>query len=121
MIPGEILPAAGDIVSNAGRPTVVVDVRNRGDRPIQVGSHCHFFEVNRVLAFDRAAAFGQRLDIPAGTSVRFEPGEERPVTLVPLTGRRSVHGLNGLTRGSLDQPTTKDAALRLLVDYLRAR
>ncbi|HEX6513199.1 MAG TPA: urease subunit beta [Chloroflexota bacterium] len=102
MIPGEILPSAGSVELNAGRENRTLDVRNQGDRPIQVGSHCHFFEVNRALDFDRAAGYGFRLNIPAGTSVRFEPGEERPVELVAIGGRRIVHGLNGLVQGALD-------------------
>jgi urease subunit beta len=102
MIPGEIIAADGEITLNAGRPTLRVDVANTGDRPIQVGSHFHFFEVNRALRFDRAETRGFRLDIPAGTSVRFEPGEERVIQLVALGGRRIVHGLNGLVNGPLD-------------------
>ncbi len=84
---------------NAGRPRQQLAVRNTGDRPIQVGSHFHFFEVNRALAFDREAAFGWRLDIAAGTAVRFEPGDERDVTLVPFGGKQRIHGLNGLVDG----------------------
>jgi urease beta subunit len=89
----------GDIEANAGRRTVRLTVANTGDRPIQVGSHFHFFEVNRALRFDRGAAFGMRLDIPAGTAVRFEPGDEKRVTLVELAGARRVFGLNALTEG----------------------
>ena len=111
MIPGEILPEPGDVELNAGRESGQLDVRNRGDRPIQVGSHCHFFEVNRALEFDRPAAYGLRLDIPAGTSVRFEPGEERPVRLVAIAGRRVMHGINGLVEGALDDGPTRDRAL----------
>jgi len=110
MIPGEIFPAEQPIVINAGRTSTAIDVTNRGDRPIQVGSHFHFFEVNRALRFDRRAAYGMRLDIPAGTAVRFEPGESRRVTLVALGGRRVVRGLNGLTDGSLE--TGRADALR---------
>jgi urease subunit beta len=84
---------------NVGRPRVKLAVRNTGDRPIQIGSHFHFFEVNRALAFDRAKAFGHRLDIPAGTAVRFEPGDEKDVTLVPFGGKRRVHGFNNLVDG----------------------
>ena len=102
MTPGEIIPADGEITLNAGRPTRTVDVANTGDRPIQVGSHFHFFETNRALRFERQTAFGFRLDIPAGTSVRFEPGEERSVQLVALGGRRVVRGFNGLVNGPLD-------------------
>lgn len=101
MIPGELLPAAGEIELNAGRPTVTLDVSNTGDRPIQVGSHYHFFETNGALQFDRAAARGYRLDIPAGTAVRFEPGQTRSVTLVAYDGARVVHGFNGLINGAL--------------------
>lgn len=102
MIPGELLIDPGEIELNANCPTVTLTVANRGDRPIQIGSHFHFFEVNRALAFDREQARGMRLDIPAGTAVRFEPGDERTVTLVPLAGSRQVYGLNGLINGSLD-------------------
>lgn len=102
MIPGEILPAEGDIVLNAGRPVLRLTVANRGDRPIQVGSHYHFHEVNPALAFDRAAARGMRLDIPAGTATRFEPGQTREVALIPLLGDRIVHGFRGVVMGPLD-------------------
>ncbi|MDP9362680.1 MAG: urease subunit gamma [Chloroflexota bacterium] len=98
-IPSEILLADDPIEANAGRATADVTVCNTGDRPVQVGSHAHFFEVNRALAFDRAAAFGLRLNIPAGTAVRFEPGEERSVPLVAFAGAREVHGLSALTDG----------------------
>jgi len=99
VIPGEYFLAEGDVVANAGRETVEMSVTNTGDRPIQVGSHFHFFEVNRALAFDRARAFGMRLNVPAGTAVRFEPGDEKRVTLVALAGSRQVFGLNALTQG----------------------
>jgi urease subunit beta len=102
MIPGEMLIEDGEIELNAGRPTVKLTVANTGDRPIQVGSHFHFFEVNRALSFDRQQARGMRLNIPAGTAVRFEPGDEREVTLVMLVGSREVYGLNGLINGALD-------------------
>jgi urease subunit beta len=101
MIPGEIITAPGEIELNAGRPTVTLDVANTGDRPIQVGSHYHFFETNEALSFDRAQARGFRLDIPAGTAVRFEPGQTRTVTLVAYAGDRVVHGFNGKINGSL--------------------
>ena len=101
MIPGELLPAEGEIELNAGKPTVTLAVANTGDRPIQVGSHFHFFEVNAALSFDRDQARGMRLDIPAGTAVRFEPGDERDVTLVPLAGERRVYGFNAQIEGSL--------------------
>jgi urease subunit beta len=101
MIPGEIFTAPGEIELNAGRPTVQVSVANTGDRPIQVGSHYHFFETNDALAFDRTKARGMRLDIPAGTAVRFEPGQSREVTLVPYAGTRTVIGFNGRVDGPL--------------------
>jgi urease subunit beta len=101
MIPGEVITAPGTIVLNEGRPTVTLTVANTGDRPIQVGSHFHFFETNRALAFDRAAARGFRLDIPAGTAVRFEPGQSREVTLVALAGDGVVWGFSGLVNGKL--------------------
>jgi urease subunit gamma/beta len=97
--PGEVRPAAGEVELNAGRRQRTLLVRNSGDRPVQVGSHFHFFEVNDALDFDRATAFGMRLDVPAGTAVRFEPGDEREVVLVALGGARRVHGLNRLTEG----------------------
>jgi urease beta subunit len=99
MIPGEYVLDGPDIEANAGRETTQVTVANTGDRPIQVGSHFHFFEANRALRFDRGRAFGMRLNIPAGTAVRFEPGDEKVVTLVALAGAREVYGLNALTDG----------------------
>lgn len=108
MIPGELFVEPGEIELNAGRQTVTLNVANTGDRPIQVGSHFHFFEVNRALSFERDQARGMRLDIPAGTAVRFEPGDERQVTLVPFVGSRQVYGLNGLVNGALD--ATADSA-----------
>jgi urease subunit beta len=102
MIPGEIMPADGDIEINAGLPRTTVTVANTGDRPIQVGSHYHFAEANGALQFDRATTRGQRLDIPAGTAVRFEPGQLREVSLVPLRGKRTVQGFRGEVMGSLD-------------------
>src|SRR5258706_9139387 len=99
MIPGEIMVQPGEIVLNEGRKTVTIEVANTGDRPIQVGSHYHFFETNKALAFDRKKARGFRLDIPAGTAVRFEPGQKRSVTLVALAGARTVHGFRGLIGG----------------------
>lgn len=101
MIPGELFPAEGDIVLNADKPTVTLVVANTGDRPVQVGSHFHFFEVNSALSFDRDQGRGMRLDIPAGTAVRFEPGDEREVTLVPLAGERRVYGFNAKISGPL--------------------
>ncbi len=101
MIPGEVFPASGDIVLNEGAPVTVLVVANTGDRPVQVGSHYHFAETNPGLSFDRAAARGQRLDIPAGTAVRFEPGQTREVRLVPLSGARRVFGFNQQVMGDL--------------------
>lgn len=100
MVPGEYRTKAGELELNAGRTVVELIVVNAGDRPVQVGSHYHFFEVNRALRFQREEAFGMRLDIPAGTAVRFEPGEEKPVRLVELGGAKLAYGLNGLTRGT---------------------
>ena len=101
MIPGEVIAAQGEIELNAGRPQTVLSVANTGDRPIQVGSHYHFFETNPALAFDRDAARGQRLDIPAGSAVRFEPGQTREVRLVPLAGARRVFGFRQAVMGDL--------------------
>lgn len=101
MTPGEILPAPGEIILNEGAAVTVLTVANTGDRPIQVGSHYHFAETNPGLSFDRIAAMGQRLDIPAGTAVRFEPGQSREVRLVPLTGARKVFGFNAKVMGNL--------------------
>jgi urease subunit beta len=102
MIPGEIFAGDGDITINVGRPVLELTVRNTGDRPVQVGSHYHFAESNAALDFDRAAAWGHRLAVPAGTSVRFEPGMPRDVSLIPLAGNRIVTGLRGLAGGPLD-------------------
>ncbi len=115
LIPGEVLLGTGDIVAFADRPTITLMVTNHGDRPIQVGSHCHFFEVNRALRFSRAQAFGFRLKIPAGTAVRFEPGEEKRVSLVAFGGNRIAHGINGLTNGALDDARVKAQALKRAV------
>jgi urease subunit beta len=101
MIPGEIFPAEEEIILNAGAPVTVLMVANTGDRPVQVGSHYHFAETNPGLAFDRSAARGQRLDIPAGTAIRFEPGQSREVRLVPLGGERRVFGFNSQVMGGL--------------------
>ncbi|MGE0419431.1 MAG: urease subunit beta [Acetobacteraceae bacterium] len=102
MIPGELLPLDGEIELNAGLERTILTVANTGDRPIQVGSHYHFFETNPALSFDRAAARGKRLDIAAGTAVRFEPGQTREVTLVPYCGTRTVYGFRGDIMGALD-------------------
>ncbi|GAW36575.1 urease subunit beta [Roseovarius sp. A-2] len=101
MIPGEVLPAEGDITLNDGAEVTVLEVANTGDRPVQVGSHYHFAEANAGLSFDRSAARGQRLDIPAGTAVRFEPGQRREVRLIPFGGGRRVFGFNGQVMGDL--------------------
>lgn len=105
MIPGEILALEGDIELNAGRDSVILTVANGGDRPIQVGSHYHFFETNPALQFDRDRARGMRLDIPAGTAIRFEPGQSREVRLVAYTGARIVTGFRGEIMGELETPT----------------
>lgn len=110
--PGEVITPDGDIELNEGRSKVALEVLNTGDRAIQVASHFHFFEVNRALAFDRARAFGMRLDVPAGNSVRFEPGMKKAVTLVELGGSATVTGLNNLTNGSVHSPGVREAALR---------
>ena len=101
MIPGELLAEPGEIEINAGRPVVTLSVANSGDRPIQVGSHYHFFETNDALVFDRAQARGCRLNIPSGTAVRFEPGQSRSVQLVPFAGERQVYGFQGKVSGKL--------------------
>ncbi len=105
MIPGEIVTADGDIELNAGRPTLSVSVANSGDRPVQVGSHYHFFETNPALLFERAATRGYRLNIPAGTAVRFEPGQSRDVELVAYAGERKVYGFRGEVMGPLGDPS----------------
>ena len=102
MIPGEMIVLPGEIELNAGRETVRLLVGNKGDRPIQVGSHYHFYEANEALEFNREQAKGMRLDIPAGTAVRFEPGDEREVQLLPFVGSRQVYGFNGKVNGMLD-------------------
>jgi urease beta subunit len=112
MIPGEYRLADGDVLANESRRELELDVANSGDRPIQVGSHFHFFEVNRALKFDRAAAFGMRLNIPAGTAVRFEPGDSKRVKLVEIGGSKRVYGLNGLTNGLADESTKPGAVKR---------
>jgi len=114
VIPGEYLldEAAGPTEANAGRRTARVLVQNKGDRPVQVGSHFHFFEVNRELFFDRAGAYGMRLNIPAGTAVRFEPGEEKEVELTDFRGARIIRGFSGMVNGALDDATVRANALR---------
>ncbi len=111
MKPGEYLLAEDEIVANAGRATAQLVVRHTGDRPIQIGSHFHFFETNRALEFDRATSYGMHLNIPAGTAVRFEPGEEKEIELTAFGGSRLMHGHNALVEGSLDDPATAAAAL----------
>jgi urease subunit beta len=111
MIPGEYLFDGPPIELNAGRPTVTLQVNNTGDRPVQVGSHYHFFETNRALVFNREATYGMRLDLPAGTAVRFEPGEIRTVRLVALDGLRQVYGGSALVMGALDDPVVKQQSL----------
>ena len=102
LIPGEIIPEQGEIELNLGRKVKILTVSNSGDRPVQVGSHYHFFEANKALIFDRDITLGMRLDIPAGTAIRFEPGDTTDVKLVPYTGLRNVYGFNSLVNGSLD-------------------
>jgi urease subunit gamma/beta len=109
--PGAILAGEGDVELSAGRPRASLQVVNTGDRPVQVGSHYHFFEVNKALEFDRAVAFGMRLDIPAGTAVRFEPGQRKDITLVGFGGRRELSGLNGLTDGAVSDDQVRATAL----------
>lgn len=117
MKPGEILVAdAPPIEANAGRATATLLVQNEGDRPIQVGSHFHFFEANRALRFDRAVAYGMRLNVAAGTAIRFEPGETKSVTVVALAGARAVYGGNGLVMGQLDDEAKRAEALAALQD-----
>jgi urease beta subunit len=119
MIPGEYFLRADAIELNAGRPTATIEVANRGDRPVQVGSHFHFFEVNRCLAFDRPRAYGMRLNIAAGTAVRFEPGDSREVELVAIGGTREVAGLNRLVEGRLDDSAVRAAALVKAADFTK--
>lgn len=116
MKPGEYILESGEIAANVGRDEVTVTVYNTGDRPIQVGSHFHFFETNRALKFEREAAYGMRLNIAAGTAVRFEPGEDKSVALVALAGSRTMIGCNGLVQGKLDDEKVKDAALKKVAD-----
>lgn len=112
LVPGEIYPRGDGVTINEGRETATVSVANTGDRPVQVGSHFHFFEANAALEFDREATFGMRLDIPAGTAVRFEPGDERSVDVVALGGDRRVSGMNALVDGPLDEETKAKALER---------
>lgn len=112
MIPGEIIVKNKEIVCNEGKRTEKITVSNTGDRPIQVGSHFHFFEVNKALEFDRKAAFGMRLDIASGTAVRFEPGEEKEVTLVEIGGRKEIHGFSGLTEGNISDDKVREKSFK---------
>ena len=112
MIPGEYKLAESPVIANEGRRETELEIANTGDRPIQVGSHFHFFEVNRALKFDRAAAYGMRLNIPAGTAVRFEPGDSKTVLLVEMGGSATIHGLNGLTNGPANASTKAEALKR---------
>jgi len=121
MIPGQYLLASDPIEINAGRPTRRLEVANTGDRPVQVGSHFHFLEVNRALVFDRAAAYGMRLNIASGTAVRFEPGDTREVELVAIGGSREVIGLNRLVDGALDAGAVREAACIALDRFVSAR
>lgn len=111
-IPGEVIPEDGEIELNVGKDTAQIQVTNTADRPIQVGSHFHFFEVNKALDFERVRAYGMRLDIPAGTAVRFEPGETKRVSLVEIGGTREGYGLNALVEGAMDDPKIKESAIR---------
>jgi urease subunit beta len=114
MIPGEYILKQGDITINVGRQTVLLVVTNTADRPVQVGSHIHFFEINRQMLFDREKAFGMRLNIAAGTAIRFEPGEEKEIELVELGGHRHVYGINNLTNGDTKDLLVKEKALKQL-------
>jgi urease subunit beta len=116
MIPGEYIIDGPDLELNAGRPVVTLSVNNTGDRPVQIGSHYHFFEVNKALIFDRVKAYGMRLDLPSGTSVRFEPGDTKEVKLIPYGGRRVVYGFNALVSGRLDEPYTRETSLKRCKD-----
>lgn len=121
MIPGEYFLAQDPVIANAGRQTEELEVANVGDRPIQVGSHFHFFEVNRSLRFERARAFGMRLNIPAGTAVRFEPGDHKKITLVELGGDRKVYGLNALTSGPASQSAAHNAAKKAACEAAKSQ
>lgn len=116
--PGEYFVSEGEISLNENRELITIQVENKGDRPVQIGSHYHFFEVNKELVFDRAQAYGKRLDVPAGTSVRFEPGSSKEITLVSYTGKRYMSGFNGLVEGFLDDVSTKENAMQNLEKFL---
>jgi urease subunit beta len=111
IVPGEYVLAPGDVICNAGRKTIKLSVKNTGDRPVQVGSHTHFFEVNKALEFKRADSFGMHLNVPSSTSVRFEPGDVKEVELTPLGGKRLVIGFWGLANGAVDSPVVKARAI----------
>ncbi len=116
MVPGEYFFDGPDLELNPGRPAVTITVNNTGDRPIQIGAHYHFFETNKALVFDRTKAYGMRLDLPSGTSVRFEPGDTKEVTLVPYGGRRVVYGFNDLVDGRLDDPYTREVSIKRCIE-----
>lgn len=116
MVPGEYFFDGPDLELNPGRPVVTITVNNTGDRPIQIGAHYHFFETNKALVFDRTKAYGMRLDLPSGTSVRFEPGDTKEVTLVPYGGRRVVYGFNDLVDGRLDDPYTREVSIKRCIE-----
>ncbi len=118
IVPGEYLVDEGDIELNSNKESITIEVENIGDRPIQVGSHYHFFEVNAFIDFDRERAYGMRLNIPAGTSVRFEPGSQKEINLIPYSGKRYISGFNALVEGFLDDPATKEKALINLSTFL---
>ena len=117
MVPGEYILAKGDIECNVGRKTVAMTVVNTGDRPVQIGSHFHFFEVNRQVKFEREKAYGMRLNIAAGTAVRFEPGEEKDVELVEFGGNKKIVGFNNLVDGSLEDAEVKEKALKMIEGF----
>ncbi|MDN5101315.1 urease subunit beta [Aliarcobacter butzleri] len=118
LIPGEYLVDEGEIELNASKDIITIEIENKGDRPVQVGSHYHFFEVNKELNFERVKAYGKRIDIPAGTSVRFEPGSKKSVNLIDFSGRRYVSGFNGLVEGFLDDENVKAKAMQNLSKFL---
>jgi urease subunit beta len=119
MVPGEYILQPDDIIANAGKPTATVIVVNTGDRPVQIGSHYHFFEVNRQLQFNREAAYGMRLNIPAGTAVRFEPGEEKKVQLVTISGAQKVYGFNNLVNGDIAEENKKQSVQNALNNHFK--
>lgn len=116
--PGEYFVSEGEITLNENKTLTTIQVENKGDRPVQIGSHYHFFEVNKELDFDRSKAYGKRLDIPAGTSVRFEPGSSKEINLIDFSGKRYMSGFNGLVEGFLDDEKTKENAMNNLVKFL---